>query len=68
MKLLKNGLCFNGVWGQSLNLSYSPLGEKKHKKPHNPWTKKVLLCFSTFWGVSMHTFQLYKTHIFFYLI
>lgn len=24
MKLLKNGLCFNSVWGQSLNLSHSP--------------------------------------------
>lgn len=26
MKVLKNGLCFNSVWSQSLNLSHSPLG------------------------------------------
>ncbi len=29
MKLLKNGLCFNSVWGQSLNLSHSPPDGKK---------------------------------------
>lgn len=41
-KLLKNGLCFNSVWGQSLNLSHSPPNEKNY----NPWMKKiaVLVC------------------------
>lgn len=29
MKLLKNGLCFNSVWGRSLNLSHSAPGGKK---------------------------------------
>lgn len=29
MKLLKNGLCFNSVSGQSLNLSHSPQNGKK---------------------------------------
>ena len=28
-KLLRNGLCFNGVWGQSLNPSHSPADKKK---------------------------------------
>lgn len=30
MKLLKNGLYFNSVWGQSLNLSHSPPDGKKN--------------------------------------
>lgn len=38
MKLLKNGLCFNIVWGQSLNLSLSPSGEKT---PYNLWIKEL---------------------------
>lgn len=44
MKLLKNGLCFNSVWGQSLNLSRSTPDEKK--TTYNPWIKKafVLMC------------------------
>lgn len=33
MKLLKNGLCFNSVWGQSLNLSHSPPDGKKKLQP-----------------------------------
>lgn len=43
MKLLKNGLCFNSVWGQSLNLSHSPPDEKKH---YNLWIMEaaVLVC------------------------
>lgn len=47
MKLLKNGLCFNSVWGQSLNLSHSPPDEKK--TPHyNLWIMEaaVLVCFA----------------------
>lgn len=47
MKLLKNGLCFNSVWGQSLNLSHSPPDEKKN--PHyNLWIMEaaVLVCFA----------------------
>lgn len=31
IKLLKNGLCFNGVWGQSLNLKSFTSGRKN---PH----------------------------------
>lgn len=34
MKLLKNGPCFNIVWGQTLNLSHSLLdGKKKTLQP-----------------------------------
>lgn len=36
MKLLKNGLCFNSVWGRSLNLSHSTPDEKKKKKKIQP--------------------------------